>query len=155
MYSTGVRRGCCHSRSTVPAPFWLKFGYICHSLLSFSLCQVLHINELSILSLSSALCPRTRWDSSAGIEAIYLSESRRNHCFVLEPVISGCVIRNSTEFPYLEEEERRPWGKLRLWQEFIIAIAPIYIDFVPAHRETNTCTLIWMFTCRERYQVDF
>lgn len=34
------------------------------------------------------------------------------------PVISGCVIRNSTEFPYLEEEERRPWGKLRLWQEF-------------------------------------
>lgn len=47
------------------------------------------------------------------------------------PVISGCVIRNSTEFPYLEEEERRPWGKLRLWQEFIIAFLPIYIDFVP------------------------
>ena len=48
------------------------------------------------------------------------------------PVISGCVIRNSTEFPYLEEEERRPWGKLRLWQEFIIGIASIYIDFVTA-----------------------
>lgn len=53
------------------------------------------------------------------------------------PVISGCVIRNSTEFPYLEEEERRPRGKLRLWQEFIIAIAPIYIDFVPAHTHTQ------------------
>lgn len=66
------------------------------------------------------------------------------------PVISGCMIRNSTEFPYLEEEERRPRGKLRLWQEFIIAIAPIYIHFVPASRtprKTNTCMLVGMCTC--------
>lgn len=64
------------------------------------------------------------------------------------PVISGCVIRNSTEFPYLEEEERRPRGKLRLWQEFIIAIAPIYIDFVPAHTHTERQTrALWMLTC--------
>lgn len=69
------------------------------------------------------------------------------------PVISGCVIRNSTEFSYLEEEERRPRGKLRLWQECIITIAPIYIDYITLfllahpHRETNTCTLVWMFTC--------
>lgn len=66
------------------------------------------------------------------------------------PVISGCVIRNSAELPYLEEEERRPWGKLRLWQEFIIAFHPIYIDFVPIctrpPREETT-PVDRMFTC--------
>lgn len=72
------------------------------------------------------------------------------------PVISGCVIRNSAELPYLEEEERRPWGKLRLWQEFIIAFHPIYIDFVPIctrpQREENT-PVDMMFTVPLNSQV--
>lgn len=50
-----------------------------------SLLQLLGINELSILYVLWARCPRTRWYSSAGIETPYLSESRRDGCFVLEP----------------------------------------------------------------------
>lgn len=63
------------------------------------------------------------------------------------PVISGCVIRNSAEFPYLEEEERQPQGKLRLWQEFIIAIARVYNNFVPAHTCSQEGKHAFSFAC--------
>lgn len=70
------------------------------------------------------------------------------------PVISGCVIKNSTEFPYLEKEER-PRGTLRLWQEFIIAFAPIYIVAAHTHsqkitttkKKKNSCAIVWMLMC--------
>lgn len=116
----------------IPAPFWLYllFSPQCLYLSSYSCKWALY--TLYIVSIVCSLSQnkvgflRGDWScftcqQTDGIIALYWS-----------PVISGSVIRNSTEFPYLEEEERRPWGKLRLWQEFIIAIAHIYIDFVPA-----------------------
>lgn len=131
-----MRRRCGYSR--IPAPFltqtWLYLPFSPHCLfLSSSSCKwALYIVSI-FCSLSQNkvgfLC--RDWSCFAcqqtdGIIALYQS-----------PVISGCVIRNSTEFPYLEEEERRPRGKLRLWQEFIIAIAPIYIVPVCIHSQKH------------------
>lgn len=75
--------------------------------------------------------------SQQGLKLLTRQKADRLIALYRSSVISCCVIRNSAEFPYLVEEERRPWGKLGLWQEFIISIAPIYIDFVPS-AQTDT-----------------
>lgn len=75
-----------------------------------AVCQLLCENELLCTSSVAAPCPGTRWDSSAGEGAPYLSDD----CFMLEPCYLCGVIRRCTEPPYLEEDERRPRVKLTL-----------------------------------------
>lgn len=96
--------------------------------------------------------------SQQGLKLLTRQKADRIIALYRSAVISCCVIRNSAEFPYLVEEERRPWGKLGLWQEFIISIAPIYIDFVTsAQTDTHTRACLEAHLSLQnhnRYQVD-
>lgn len=111
-------------------------------------CQSLHVNESCTFRYISISCSLSQYKMvllHRDWEYLACQQTDRIIALYWGPVILGCLIRNSTEFSYLEEEERRPWGKLRLWQGFITAITSIYIGFVPAcmHYLTNknTCTL--------------
>lgn len=132
----------------IPCSFFSKLGYIC-----LILCSC-HKFWASVSSLYRMYCrasvPEQGGIPQQGLKLLTCQRAGGMLALYWSPVISGCVIRNSAELPYLEEEERRPWGKLRLWQEFIIAFHPIYIDFVPIctrpPREENTAVDM-MFTC--------
>lgn len=133
-----------------PRSFRSKLGYICHSLCSC------HKFLASVSSLYRMYChasvPEQGGIPQQGLKVLTCQKADGMVALYWSAVISGCVIRNSAELPYLEEEERRPWGKLRLWQEFIIAFHPIYIDFVPIcarpPREEKARRLIWCSRAR-------
>lgn len=128
----------------IPAPFWRKLeciycSLLCVCLSSYSCKWALY--TLYIVSIIRSLSQNKVGSLCGDWSRSACQQTDRIIALYWSPVISGCVIRNSTEFPYLEEEERRPQGKLRLWQEFIIAIVPVYNNFVPAYTLTDGCLL--------------
>lgn len=130
----------------------LKRGYICH----FSSGPLYKC--AFYIAYRHHSFPEQGEISQQGLKLLTCQKADRIIALYRSSVISRCVIRNSAEFPYPEEEERRPWGKLRLWQGFIISIAPAYIDFVPSsqmHKHMHVCSAALMsFQNHNCYQVD-
>lgn len=121
----------------------LCMNLTCVVLSAMSICQSFNVNEACFfshyISISCSLSQYKMVLLHRDWEYLACQQTDRFIALYWGPVILGCLIRNSTEFSYLEEEERRPWGKLRLWQGFITAIISIYIGFVAAcmHYLTN------------------
>lgn len=72
-----------------------------------------------------------------GLTQLHLSANRQDHCFVLEPCYLWLYDKELRRVSLSGGRKRRPQGKLRLWQEFIITIAPVYNDFVPARTRSR------------------
>ncbi|KAI9541420.1 hypothetical protein NQZ68_029788 [Dissostichus eleginoides] len=100
-------RGGWGSAGTQSVCFLTQTRFIFPSLLSFSL-STLDVNELSILSVLSLLCSlsQNKVGFLHGDRSCFTVSKHTDPGFVLDPVISGCVIRNSTELPIWRRKKK-------------------------------------------------